>query len=120
MLTFLKGERVIAFLDSERAADGLRWIVAFIAVVSTYGVAAWIVLRPTGWQFDVNAPVVEINLRDLPQPSATTPSDRGSEPAAPSNPMGDNAQSELAGSADTAPRAALQAARATGRAMPMR
>jgi hypothetical protein len=104
-LTFLNSERVIAFLKSERAVDGLRWIAAFIAVVLTYGVAAWMVLRPTGWQLDVNAPVVEINLRDLPQPSATAPSDRASEPAAPSNPTGDNAQSELAGSADTAPRA---------------
>jgi hypothetical protein len=104
-LTFLKSERVIAFLKSERAADSLRWIAAFIAVVLTYGVAAWMVLRPTGWQFDVNAPIVEINLRDTPQPSATAPSDRASDPAAPSNPTGDNAQSELAGSADTAPRA---------------
>jgi hypothetical protein len=95
----------LTFLKSERAADGLRWIAAFIAVVLTYGVAAWMVLRPTGWQLDVNVPVVEINLRDLPQPSATAPSDRVSEPAAPSNPTGDNAQSELAGSADTAPRA---------------
>lgn len=110
MLTFLKSERVIAFLKSERVADGLRWIAAFIAVSLTYGVAAWMVLRPTGWQFDVNAPVVEINLRDLPQLSAPTPSDRASEPAAPSNPMGDNAQSELAGSADTARRAASSSA----------
>jgi hypothetical protein len=104
-LTFFNNERVIAFLPSERAADSLRWIAAFIAVVLTYGVAAWMVLRPTGWQFDVNAPIVEINLRDPPQPSATAPSDRASDPAAPSNLTGDNAQSELAGSADTAPRA---------------
>jgi hypothetical protein len=104
-LTFLKSERVIAFLKSERAADGLRWIAAFIAVVLTYGVAAWMVLRPTGWQLGVNAPVVEINLRDLPQPSATAPSDRASEPATPSTPTGDNSQSELAGSADPAARA---------------
>jgi hypothetical protein len=71
----------------------------------TYGVAAWMVLRPTGWQLGVNAPVVEINLRDLPQPSATAPSDRASEPATPSTPTGDNSQSELAGSADPAARA---------------
>jgi hypothetical protein len=105
-LTFLKSERVIAFLKSERAVDGLRWIAAFIAVVSTYGVAAWMVLRPTGWQFDANAPAVEINLRDLPQPSPSASSDRASEPAAPSNPTSDNAQSELAQSADTVPPAA--------------
>jgi hypothetical protein len=113
-LTFLKSERVIAFLKSERAVDGLRWIAAFIAVVSTYGVAAWIVLRPTGSQLDVNTPVVEINLRDLLQPSATALSDRASEPAAPSNPTGDNAQSELVGSADTAPRAASSSASLAG------
>jgi hypothetical protein len=94
----------LTFLKSERAVDGLRWIAAFIAVLSTYGVAAWMVLRPTGSQLDVNAPAVEINLRDLPQPSATAPSDRASEPAAPSNPTGDNAQSEFVGSANTAPR----------------
>jgi hypothetical protein len=113
-LTFLKSEKVIAFLKSERAVDGLRWIAAFIAVVSTYGVAAWMVLRPTGPQLDVNAPVVEINLRDLPQPSAAAPTDRASEPAAPSNPMADNAQSEFAGSADTAPRAASSSASPVG------
>jgi hypothetical protein len=110
-LTFLKSERVIALLKSERAVDGLRWMAAFIAVVSTYGIAAWMVLRPAGWQLDVNAPVVEINLRDLPQPSA---SDRASEPAAPSNPTGDNAQSEFAGSADMAPRGATSSASRAG------
>jgi hypothetical protein len=114
MLTFLKSERMIAFLKSERAVDGLRWIAAFVAVVLTYGVAAWMVLRPAGWQLDVNAPVVEINLRDLPQPSANPPSDRAAEPAAPSNPTGDNAQSELAGAADTAPRAASSSASRAG------
>jgi hypothetical protein len=114
MLTFLKTERAIAFLKSEGAVDGLRWITAFVAVVLTYGVAVWMVLRPTGWQLDVNAPVVEINLRDLPQPSTNAPSDRASEPAAPSNPTGDNAQSELAGAADTAPRAATSSASRAG------
>jgi hypothetical protein len=113
-LTFLTSERVIAFLKSERAVDGLRWIAAFIAVLSTYGVAAWMVLRPTGSPLDVNAPVVEINLRDLPQPSATAPNDRASEPDAPSNPTGDNAQSEFAGSADTAPRGASSSASPLG------
>jgi hypothetical protein len=113
-LTLPKSERVIAFLKSERAVDGLRWIAAFIAVVSTYGVAAWMVLRPTGWQLNVNTPAVEINLRDLPQPSATAPNDRASEPAAPSNPTADNAQSELAGSADTAARAAASSASRAG------
>jgi hypothetical protein len=112
-LTLLKSERVIAFLKSERAVDGLRWIVAFAAVVLTYGVAAWMVLRPAGWQFDANAPVAEIDLRELRQPSPTASSDRASEPAAPSNPTGDNAQSELAQSADmVAPAASSSANRA--------
>jgi hypothetical protein len=121
MLTFLKSKRaivfldkVIAFLKSEGAVDCLRWIAAFVAVVLTYGVAAWMVLRPTGWQLDVNAPVVEINLRDLQQPSSIAPSDRAAEPAALSNPTGDNAHSELAGAADTAPRAASSSASGAG------
>jgi hypothetical protein len=120
MLTFLKGERAIVFLErviaflKKGAVDGLRWIAAFVAVALTYGVAVWMVLRPTGWQFDVNARVVEINLRDLPQPSANASSDRTSEQADPSNPTGDNAQSELAGAADTAPRAANSSASRAG------
>jgi hypothetical protein len=93
---------MLTFLKSERAIDYLRWIVAFVAVVSTYGVAAWLVLRPTGWQLDVNAPVVEINLRDLPQPPAAPPSDRASEPATSTKPPGDNG--ELAGAADPTAR----------------
>jgi hypothetical protein len=107
--TFLKSARAVAFLKSEKTIDGLRWIAAFVAVVLTYGVATWLVLRATDSQLDVNA-VVEINLRDLPQPSASPPSGRALEPAAPSNPTGDNPPSELAGSADTAPRAARSSA----------
>jgi hypothetical protein len=110
MLTFLKSERAIAFLKSERSIDGLRWIAAFVAVVLTYGAAAWLVLRPMDPQLDVNAPVVEINLRNLPQSSARPPSDRTSEPVTPANPPGDDAQSALAGAADQALRDAGGAA----------
>ena len=97
---------MLTFLRTERAIDWLRWVVAFVAVVLAYGVAGWMLLRPTGWQLGVNGPVVEINLRDLPQPSARPPSDHASEPATPANPPSGNAQNELARSADTAPRSA--------------
>ena len=96
---------MLTFLKSERAIDWLRWVVAFVAVVLVYGIAGWMLLRPTGWQLGVNGPVVEIDLRDLPQPSAIPPSDRASEPASPANPPRD-AQSEPPGAADTASRAA--------------
>jgi len=114
-LTFLKRERAIAFLKSEKAIDGLRWGAAFVAVVLAYGVAAWMLLRPTGWQLGVNGPIVEINLSDLPQPSAIPPSDRASEPASPANPLGANAASDRPASSDdqqnrTAERAAGGAA----------
>ncbi len=95
---------MLTFLKSERTIDYLRWIAAFVAVVLTYGVAAWMVLSPADRQRDASAPVVEINLRDMPP--AIPPSDRASEPAIPANPTGDNAQGALSDSADTAPRVA--------------
>jgi hypothetical protein len=95
---------MLSFLKSERTIDYLRWIAAFVAVVLTYGAAAWMVLRPAGWQLD--APLVEINLRDVPQPPAIPPSDRASERDIAADPTGDNAQRALSDSADTAPRAA--------------
>jgi hypothetical protein len=97
---------MLTFLKSERTIDYLRWIAAFVAVVLTYGGAAWMVLRPAGWQLDTNGPLVEINLRDVPQPPAVPPSDRASEPAIAADPTGDNAQRALSDSADTAPRVA--------------
>jgi hypothetical protein len=102
---------MLTFLKSERAIDCLRWCAAFVAVVLTYGTAGWMVLRPSGWQLDVNGPVVEINLTDMPQPSAIPLGDRASEPASPANPLGTNAPSDLPGPADdhqggTAQRAA--------------
>jgi len=114
-LTFLKSARAVAFLKSEKTIDGLRWGAAFVAVALAYGVAAWMLLRPTGWQLGVNGPVIEVNLSDLPQPSAVRPSDRASEPASPANPLPANAASDLPGSADdqqgsTAERAAGGAA----------
>jgi hypothetical protein len=107
---------MLTFMKSERAIDWLRWVVAFVAVVLAYGIAGWMLLRPTGWQLGVNGSVVEIDLRDLPQPTAVSPSDRASEPASPANPPGDSAQSEPpAGAAGTASRAASgSASRADG------
>jgi hypothetical protein len=104
---------MLTFLNSERAIDGLRWFTAFVAVVLAYGIAGWMLLRPTGWQLGVNAPVLEIDLRDLPQPSDASLSDHAPEPSAPVNPPGDNARNELGGSADTAPRAAAGSASRT-------
>jgi hypothetical protein len=95
---------MLTFLKSERTIDYLRWTAAFVAVVLTYGVTAWMVLRPAGWRLDADGPVVEINLRDMPQTPAIPPSDRASEPA--TDPTGDNAQRALSDSADTAPRVA--------------
>jgi hypothetical protein len=97
---------MLTFLKSERTIDCLRWIAAFVAVVLTYGGAAWMVLRPAGWQLDANAPLVEINLRDMPQPPAIPPSDRPSQPAIAADPTADNAQRALSDSADPAPRVA--------------
>jgi hypothetical protein len=95
---------MLTFLKSERTIDYLRWTAAVVAVVLTYGVTAWMVLRPAGWRLDADGPVVEINLRDMPQTPAIPPSDRASEPA--TDPTGDNAQRALSDSADTAPRVA--------------
>src|SRR5262249_2412955 len=108
-LTFLKSERVIAplkskraiaVLKSEKAFDGLRWGAAFVAVLLAYGVAGWMLLRPTGWQLGVNGPAVEVNLSDLPQPSAIPPRDPASEPASLANPLPAKAARDLPGSAD--------------------
>jgi hypothetical protein len=103
---------MLTFLKSERTIDYLRWIAAFVAVVLTYGVAAWMVLSPADRQRDVNGPLVEINLRDMPP--AIPPRDRASEPAIPVNPTGDNAQGALSDSADPAPRVASAPASRAG------
>ena len=95
---------MLTFLKSERTIDYLRWIAAFATAALTYGVAAWMVLRPVGWQLDVDGPVVEINLRDMLQPPAIPPSDHASEPTIGANPTGDNAQKAPSDSADAAPR----------------
>lgn len=97
---------MLTFLKSERTIDYLRWIAAFVAVVLTYGAAAWMMLRPAGWQLDANAPSIQINLRDMPQSPAGPPSDRASEPAIAADPTEDNAQRALSDAVDTAPRVA--------------
>jgi hypothetical protein len=66
----------LAFLKSERAVDCLRWGIAFVAVTLAYGVAGWMLLRPTGWQLGVNAPAVEIDLSDPTRFTAVRPTDR--------------------------------------------
>jgi hypothetical protein len=95
---------MLTFLNRERTIDSLRWIAAFVAVVLTYGVAAWMVLRPADRQRDVNGPVLEINLGDTP--AAVPPSDRASELAIAATPAGDNAQRALSDSGDAAARVA--------------
>jgi hypothetical protein len=100
----------LTFLTSEKAIDCLRWSAAFAAVVLTYGAAGWMVLRPASWQLDVNAPVVEINLRDMPPFSVIPPTDRPSELTTPANPPSASAQTELPRSADTVARTAIGAA----------
>jgi hypothetical protein len=84
----------LTFLKSERAIDYLRWSAAFVAVVLTYGVAAWM-LRPTNWQLDVNAPVVEINLPDMPELAAIPPTDRGPGSPGGTKPPGTDAPGAL-------------------------
>jgi hypothetical protein len=66
----------LSFPKSERAMDYLRWGAAFVAVVLVYGVAGWLLLRPTGWQRGVNGPVVEIDLSHPTQHAAIPPADR--------------------------------------------
>jgi hypothetical protein len=66
----------LTFLKSERAIDYLRWGGAFVTVVLAYGVAGWMLLRPTGWERGVNAPVVEIDLSDSTQLAAAPPTYR--------------------------------------------
>jgi hypothetical protein len=95
---------MLTFLNRERTIDSLRWIVAFVAVALTYGVAAWMVLRPADRQRDVNGPVLEINLGDTP--AAVPSGDRASEPAIAATPAGDNAQGALSDSGDAAARVA--------------
>jgi hypothetical protein len=100
---------MLTFLNSERTIDYLRWIAAFVAVGLTYGVTAWMVLRPTDRQRDIDGPVVEINLRDMP--AAVPQGDRASEPATAATPAGDNAQRALSDdSAETAARVASASA----------
>jgi hypothetical protein len=95
---------MLTFLNRERAIESLRWIAAFLAVVLTYGVAAWMVLRPADRQREVNGPVLEINLGDTP--AAVPPNDRASQPAIAAAPAGDNAQRALSDSGDAAARVA--------------
>jgi hypothetical protein len=76
----------LTFLKSERAIEYLRWGAAFVTVVLVYGVAGWLLLRPTGWQLGINGPVVEIDLSDSTRlAAAVAPADReiGSPPPYP-------------------------------------